>query len=110
MPAMPFTAPGQRLAAGAVKLGIRTLPVPLAINSVPYGGRPACARCQCIGFTCPVEAKNGTHNTTLARGPPRAGCICCWAPVRNGWLPGRGAASTVSLWLVTTAEAAGGHS
>jgi choline dehydrogenase-like flavoprotein len=68
MPAMPFTAPGLRLAAGAVKLGIRTLPVPLAINSVPRDGRPACARCrQCIGFTCPIEAKNGSHNTTLAR-------------------------------------------
>jgi choline dehydrogenase-like flavoprotein len=68
MPAMPFTAPGQRLAAGAVKLGIHAVPVPLAINSVPYDGRPACARCrQCIGFTCPIEAKNGSHNTTLAR-------------------------------------------
>ena len=68
MPAMPLTAPAQRLSAGAQQLGIRTLPVPLAINSVPYGGRSACARCrQCIGFTCPIEAKNGSHNTTLAR-------------------------------------------
>ncbi len=68
MPAMPLTALGQRLSAGAQQLGIRTLPVPLAINSIPYGGRPACAHCrQCIGFTCPIEAKNGSHNTTLAR-------------------------------------------
>ena len=45
-----------------------TPPVPLAINSVPYDGRPACARCcRCVGFACPVDAKNGTHNTMLAR-------------------------------------------
>jgi choline dehydrogenase-like flavoprotein len=68
MPPMPLTGPALRLADGARALGLSTLPVPLAINSVPYGGRPACARCrQCAGFSCPVEAKNGTHNTTLVR-------------------------------------------
>jgi choline dehydrogenase-like flavoprotein len=42
--------------------------VPLLINTVPYLGRAACARCsQCIGFTCPIEAKNGSHNTVIAR-------------------------------------------
>lgn len=68
MPAMPLTEPGRRLAEGARQLGITTAPVPLAINSVPYGGRPACERCsQCVGFACPVDAKNGSHNTTLSR-------------------------------------------
>ena len=68
MPPQARTAPAERLAAGARTLGWSVLPVPLAINSVPYAGRPACARCsQCIGFTCPIEAKNGSHNTTLAR-------------------------------------------
>ena len=68
MPPMPLTAPARVLAAGADRLGLTTLPVPLAINSVPYGGRAACARCrQCVGFACPVEAKNGSHNTTLVR-------------------------------------------
>ena len=68
MPAMPRTAPAERLAAGAQALGWSVLPVPLAINSVPYAGRPGCARCrQCVGFACPIEAKNGAHNTTLAR-------------------------------------------
>jgi choline dehydrogenase-like flavoprotein len=48
-------------------IGLSTAPVPLAINSTPYDGRAACARCrQCPGFTCPVEAKNGSHNTVLA--------------------------------------------
>jgi choline dehydrogenase-like flavoprotein len=68
MPPLSLTAPAQVLREGALALGLATLPVPLAINSEPYGGRPACARCrQCVGFACPVEAKNGSHNTTLVR-------------------------------------------
>ena len=68
MAPMPLTAPARRLLAGARAIGLTTVPVPLAINSTPYDGRAACARCrQCVGFTCPVEAKNGSHNTVLAR-------------------------------------------
>ena len=68
MAPMPLTAPARLLLAGAEALGLTTVPVPLAINSMPYDGRAACARCrQCVGFTCPVEAKNGSHNTVLAR-------------------------------------------
>ncbi len=68
MAPMPLTAPARLLLAGAEALGLTTVPVPLAINSTPYDGRAACVRCrQCVGFTCPVEAKNGSHNTVLAR-------------------------------------------
>ena len=68
MPPMSPTSSGRLLAEAGARLGLATLAVPLAINSQPYGGRPACARCrQCVGFACPVEAKNGSHNTTLAR-------------------------------------------
>ena len=68
MPPLSLTAPARLLAAGAARLGLATLPVPLAINSTAYGGRAPCARCrQCVGFACPVEAKNGSHNTTLVR-------------------------------------------
>lgn len=43
-------------------------PVPLALNSVPYDGRPACVKCpSCIGQACPVNAKNGSHNTLIPR-------------------------------------------
>ncbi|MGN6742463.1 MAG: GMC oxidoreductase, partial [Amnibacterium sp.] len=56
------------LRAGAERLGWSTTAVPLLINSTDYAGRPACVRCaQCIGFDCPVQAKAGSHNTTLAR-------------------------------------------
>jgi choline dehydrogenase-like flavoprotein len=68
MSPMLLTAPARRLLMGAEAMGLSTVPVPLAINSTPYDGRAACARCrQCVGFTCPVEAKNGSHSTVLAR-------------------------------------------
>jgi choline dehydrogenase-like flavoprotein len=68
MAPMAITAPARRLRAGAQQLGWSTVPVPLAINSAPRDGRAACARCrQCVGFACPVEAKNTSENTVLAR-------------------------------------------
>jgi choline dehydrogenase-like flavoprotein len=54
------------LAAAATRLGWETLPVPLLINSVEYGGRSGCLHCaQCVGFACPIEAKSGSHNTAI---------------------------------------------
>lgn len=68
MPAVPLTRKGIALQAGAKKLGWNTAPVPLLLNSVPHQGRPACTACQhCVGFICPVDAKNGTHNTAIPR-------------------------------------------
>ncbi len=68
MPPFPPTGSGRRLSAAAARLGWSTVAVPLAINSVPYDGRPACAGSrECVGFACRVDAKNGSHNTVLAR-------------------------------------------
>jgi choline dehydrogenase-like flavoprotein len=68
MPPVPLNSQGMALRRGAAALGWDTLAVPLAINTAPYGGRPACIQCQhCVGFGCPVDAKNGTHNTLIAR-------------------------------------------
>lgn len=68
MPPMALTRPGEVLAAGARALEWQTLSVPLLINTVDYLGRAACARCgQCVGFACPIEAKNGSHNTMITR-------------------------------------------
>jgi choline dehydrogenase-like flavoprotein len=68
MPPLPVNKQGQMLRAGASKLGWETLPIPALINTIPYQDRPACIQCQyCVGFTCPVDAKNGTHNTFIAR-------------------------------------------
>lgn len=56
------------LEQGARTLGLNTSPVPLLINSVPYGGRGACVGCgACVGFGCPGEFKNDTRNTVIPR-------------------------------------------
>jgi choline dehydrogenase-like flavoprotein len=68
MPPLPLNRQGMVLRRGADALGWDTFGVPLLINSIPYGGRPACINCQhCVGFGCPVHAKNGTHNTMIVR-------------------------------------------
>ena len=67
MPAMHMNATGARMLAAATALGWRHCRVPLLINSKPRAGRAACIHCQhCVGFACPVDAKNGTQNTTIA--------------------------------------------
>ena len=69
MPPLAVNAQGALFRRGAESLGWRTVPVPLAINSTEYLGRPACVRCQhCVGFACPVDAKNGSQNTLVPRG------------------------------------------
>ncbi|MDX1931712.1 MAG: GMC family oxidoreductase N-terminal domain-containing protein [Capsulimonadales bacterium] len=68
MPPMRLNTQGRTMREAAAKLGWHTVTVPLAINTVPYLGRPACIHCQhCVGFPCPTEAKNGTHNTVIPR-------------------------------------------
>lgn len=68
MPPLPPTKQARTFQAGAATLGWDALPVPLLINSQPYLDRPACVRCQhCVGFACPVDAKNGTRNTLIPR-------------------------------------------
>ena len=68
MPAMGTEPAREVLAGAAQRLGWGWGAIPLAINSVPAAGRPACVRCSsCVGHACPVEAKNGSHNTFLPR-------------------------------------------
>jgi choline dehydrogenase-like flavoprotein len=68
LPPMPDTLRGKAIRAGATSLGWNTQYVPILANSVPWGGRPACTHCQhCVGFACPVDAKNGTQNTVIPR-------------------------------------------
>jgi choline dehydrogenase-like flavoprotein len=66
MPALPGDAVRELLASGASRLGWPVGPIPFAINSVPRAGRSACVAChQCMGHSCPVNARNGTHNTFI---------------------------------------------
>lgn len=75
MPPMPMTESGRVMQRGAKNLGWDAIRVPLAVNSVPRHGRPACINCQhCVGFACPVDAKNGTQNTLIPRALASGNC------------------------------------
>ena len=61
MPPLPTKSSGVLFERGARKLGLHPFPAPLAINSQPYRGRPACVHCGfCHGFACEVMAKSST--------------------------------------------------
>ena len=61
MPPLPVKSSGVLFERGARKLGLHPFPAPMAINSQPYRGRPACAHCGfCHGFACEVTAKAST--------------------------------------------------
>src|SRR4051812_28763200 len=70
----PYTLPmpphrmnwhAQLLARGARQLGAHPFAPPVAINSVPYDGRPACIYCGWCGSGCPTSAKATTLDTHL---------------------------------------------
>lgn len=71
LPPHPYSAAGSLLAESGSRLRMRPFPTPLAINSIPYGGRPACHRCgPCNEYVCPTGAKADAANfflTPLAR-------------------------------------------
>jgi gluconate 2-dehydrogenase alpha chain len=51
---------------GLASLGYTMFPYPTAVNSIPYGGRPACVDCGfCSGYPCPTNAKGSTAITML---------------------------------------------
>ena len=75
MPSLPPNAQMRVHSAGLDALGWQSLPMPQFINSVPFNDRPACIRCQhCVGFACPVDAKNGTRNTLIERALRSGNC------------------------------------
>jgi len=54
------------LADAAKRLGYHPYPAPIAINSVAYRGRPACANCGfCGGMGCAINAKGSTAVTAI---------------------------------------------
>ncbi len=68
MPALPYNTEAGVLDAAARRLGWHPFPIPMAINSIAYQGRPACIGCpHCVGFACEVNAKNSTAVTAIPR-------------------------------------------
>ncbi len=75
MPALPLPHKSGIHKRGLEQLGWQWLRVPRLINSVPYNDRPGCINCQqCVGFACPADAKNGSHNTTVPRALRSGNC------------------------------------
>lgn len=75
MPALQLPYKSSVMQEGLDKLGWQGIRVPRLINSVPYNDRPACVNCQhCVGFACPVDAKNGTQNTMIMRAVATGNC------------------------------------
>ena len=68
MPALPFNKEASILFPAARRLGWHPFPSPMAINSIPYNGRPACILCpHCVGFACEVKAKSSTADTVIPK-------------------------------------------
>lgn len=66
MPPFEQNKDGKILSNAAKRLGLHPFPIPMLRNSVSYNNRPACIRNRtCVGYQCPVDAKNGTHNTVI---------------------------------------------
>jgi choline dehydrogenase-like flavoprotein len=66
MPPWPPGREGRMLLDAAARLGWPATRVPLLINTQPRDGRGACIRCGfCVGFPCPVDAKNGSDVAAL---------------------------------------------
>jgi len=75
MPPVPVKSSGVLFERGARKLGWHPAPAPLAINSRPYGGRPACVHCGfCHGFACEVMAKASSASTVIPQAEETGHC------------------------------------
>jgi choline dehydrogenase-like flavoprotein len=67
-PPHPDRSDGLRFKAGARKLGYHPFPTPIAANSRPHGGRPACIYGgTCGGYGCPIGAKGTTFAVSLPK-------------------------------------------
>lgn len=67
-PPHPYRTASKMIEKGAKAMGYNPFPIPLAINSQAYGGRPACVRGgACRGYGCPIHAKSTTYSISLPR-------------------------------------------
>jgi choline dehydrogenase-like flavoprotein len=75
MPPLPFNREASVLAKAARTLGLHPFPIPMAINSREYAGRPGCIQCpHCVGFRCEVDAKSSTAVTVIPRAVATGHC------------------------------------
>src|SRR5437762_6202351 len=75
MPPLPVKYSGVTFHRDARNLGWHPFPAPMAINSQPYRGRPACVHCGfCHGIPCEVRAKASTLTTVLPEAEATGRC------------------------------------
>jgi choline dehydrogenase-like flavoprotein len=75
MPPFPYNKEGLLLEAAAKRIGWHPFPIPMLRNSTTYQGRSACIHMRsCVGFACPVNAKNGSQNTVIPRALASGNC------------------------------------
>lgn len=94
-PAHPERVGARRFGAGAASLGYTPFPVPVAINSRPYAGRPRCMYGgACRSYGCPIHAKGTTFSIHLPRARAtgkldlRADATVFELPVKDGRVTG----------------------
>jgi choline dehydrogenase-like flavoprotein len=89
---------GSMLADAATALGYHPHPMPMAINSIFYRGRPACVNCGFCRCGCPINAKGSTAVTAvrdgLLAGNLTLFCECCATAIETE--PSGGRATGVS--------------
>lgn len=94
-PPHPYRTASVKIAEGARAMGYKPFPIPLAINSKAYGGRPECMRGgSCRAYGCPIHAKATTYAISLPRAAStgnldlRADAMVFDLPVKNGRVTG----------------------
>ena len=94
-PPHPYRSASRMIEKGARKMGYQPFPIPLAINSQPYGGRPGCVHGgSCRGYGCAIHAKSTTYSISLPRAMAtgrldlRADAMVFELPVKNGRVTG----------------------
>ncbi len=100
MPPFEYSKEGAYLAEVCQKMGLHPFYIPMLRNSVPYNGRGACIRNRfCVGFACPVNAKNGTHNTVIPVAMQTGNCLVKTNSfVYQVHIDGKGHATAVSYY------------
>jgi choline dehydrogenase-like flavoprotein len=87
MPPLKIFSQGRLIARGFEKLGMRTAPLPMAINSVTYNGRPACIYDGWCDAGCPILALANPLTVYLPQAR-KAGAViehnCCVTRVLTG--------------------------
>jgi gluconate 2-dehydrogenase alpha chain len=64
LPPVRQSATGALFTAAARRLGYHPYPVPVSVNSQPYGGRPACTYCGwCTFYVCHNDSKTTAANS-----------------------------------------------